>query len=74
MRSIMKVMMLDILGNSMPQRSLAKEDHSVEALILDRAHESFRERIQVGTSRWQRKRFDADSVTFPRESYQNLCE
>jgi hypothetical protein len=55
----MKVMMLDIFGDSMPKRSFAKEDHAVEALVFDRTDKSFSEGIEVWTSRRQSKRFNS---------------
>jgi RHS repeat-associated protein len=53
MRSFVKVMMLDIFGDGMPEGSLAEENHTVEAFVFDRPDEPFGERVQVRGTRRQ---------------------
>jgi hypothetical protein len=49
------VVVVDVLANGVAEVALAQEDQSVEALLLDRAHEALRVGIQVGAARREPK-------------------
>ena len=53
------VIMVQELVDSIVQRLLAEEDHSVQAFGFDTSHEAFQMGIQVGTLGRQSHRFDA---------------
>ena len=47
------VVVIDVLVDRVPQRSLAEEDQTLGALGLDRANESLRVCVQVGAAYWK---------------------
>ncbi len=49
----------EVLANRSTQSSLAKEDHSVQAILFDRSHKSLRDRVAVRRLRRDRDRLDA---------------
>ncbi len=53
------MVMLDELRDRPSQMTFSKRDHAVEALVLDRGHETLRIRVRVG--RLKRPLHDSDS-------------
>ena len=56
------VIVRDVLANSCSKRIFAKEDHSFQAVFLDRPDKPFRIGIQVGRSWWKLHRVDSGLV------------
>ncbi len=57
----------DVLADRTTQRSFAEEDHAVQALLFDRAHEALGPGVQVGRARWQTKSFATALLEDPAE-------
>ncbi len=49
-----KMMMIDIFGECLPQRSFPKQNEFGQAFLLNRAHPSLSESVQVRAARWKR--------------------
>ena len=56
------MVVLDVLVNYEAQVAFTEHDDSVEALLLDRAHEPFRVGVQIRTSRRQSDRLDTTAL------------
>ena len=56
------VIVRDVLTNSCSKRIFAKEDHSFQAVFLDRADKPLRICIQVGRTWWKLHRVDSGLV------------
>jgi hypothetical protein len=55
----LKMIMSNEFVHGIPQGTLTKEDHSLQAAFLNTADEPFRVSVQIGLSRWQFHRFNA---------------
>jgi len=56
------LMMGNVFGDSVPERRFAKEDHPIQAFLLDRANKPLGKGIEIWTAGGQRNRFDADGA------------
>jgi hypothetical protein len=56
----LQVVMCHELPDRLPQRTLAKEDQSIQARLLDGPHKAFRMGVQVGGTRRQLHRLDSN--------------
>jgi hypothetical protein len=52
------MVVLDEFMNRIPQRAFANEDQSIQTRFLDRPHEAFRVRVEIGRTGWQADGFD----------------
>jgi hypothetical protein len=67
------VIMQSELRNSATQRGLSEEDHSLYAGFFDASDESFRESVQIGTSRRKSQRLDSGTLEDLSELFGKKC-